>query len=147
VHRGRGAVRSVLSPILQAASFGDEHVSPTLVAFSEEMIHGTSVKTMVEFLHALEVHDETAGLPALAKIPTLIACGDADILTLPENSEEMVAELPKAELLIVGGAGHLVELEQPDVINDALVRLVQRATPNKLVALTRRLRDRARPHA
>ncbi|CAN5683331.1 alpha/beta hydrolase [soil metagenome] len=147
VHRGRGAVRSVLSPILQAASFGDEHVSPTLVAFSEEMIHGTSVTTMVEFLHALEVHDETAGLPTLAKIPTLVACGDADVLTLPENSEEMVAELDKAELLIVGGAGHLVELEQPDVINDALVRLVQRATPSKLVALTRRLRDRARPHA
>ncbi len=145
VHRGRGAVRSVLGPILQAASYGDQHVSPTVVAFSEEMIHDTSVRTMVEFLHALEVHDESAALPVLAKIPTLVACGDADVLTLPENSEEMVAQLPKSELLIVGGAGHLVQLEQPDIIDDALVRLVERATPSKLVALTRRLRDRTRP--
>jgi pimeloyl-ACP methyl ester carboxylesterase len=145
VHRGRGAVRSVLGPILQAASYGDEHVSPTVVAFSEQMIHETSVRTMVEFLHALEVHDESAALPVLARIPTLVACGDEDVLTLPDRSEAMVAELPKAELLIVGGAGHLVPLEQPDIIDDALVRLVERATPNKLVALTRRLRERARP--
>jgi pimeloyl-ACP methyl ester carboxylesterase len=145
VHRGRGAVRSVLGPILQAASYGDQHVSPTVVAFSEEMIHDTSVRTMVEFLHALEVHDESAALPVLAKIPTLVACGDEDVLTLPANSEEMVAQLPKSELLIIGGAGHLVQLEQPDIIDDALVRLVERATPNKLLALTRRIRDRARP--
>jgi pimeloyl-ACP methyl ester carboxylesterase len=145
LHRGRGAVRSVLGPILRAASYGDQHVSPTVVAFSEDMIHQTSVRTMVEFLHALEVHDETAGLPVLATVPTLVACGDDDKLTLPEKSEEMAAELANSELLIVGGAGHLVQLEQPDVIDDALVRLVQRATPNKLVALTRRLRDRARP--
>ena len=50
---------------------------------------------MVEFLHALEVHDETAALPVLAKIPTLIACGDHDVLTPPEHSEEMAAVLPQ----------------------------------------------------
>ena len=55
--------------------------------------------------------------------------------------------LPKAELLVVGGAGHLVQLEQPDPIDDALVRLVERATPSKLVAISRRLRDRVRPLA
>jgi hypothetical protein len=55
------------------------------------------------------------------------------------------AALPKSELVIVGGAGHLVQLEEPDVINDALVRLVERSTPSKLVAITRRLRDRTQP--
>ena len=147
VHRGRGAVRSVLSPILQAASFGDRAVSPTVARYSEHMIHDTPVTTMVGFLHALGVHDETDGLPVLAKVPTLIACGSADTLTLPEHSEEMAAVLPKAELLVVGGAGHLVQLEQPDPIDDALVRLVERATPNKLQALSRRVRERVRPLA
>jgi hypothetical protein len=46
--------------------------------------------------------------------------------------------------VIVGGAGHLVQLEQPEIVDDALVRLVERATPSKLVAMTRRLRERAR---
>ena len=80
----------------------------------------------------------------LAKIPTLIACGDRDLLTPLEYSQEMAAQLPKSELVVVEGAGHLVQLEQPDIIDDALVRLVERSTPSKLVALTRRLRDRAR---
>jgi hypothetical protein len=63
-----------------------------------------------------------------------------------EYSQSMADALPKSELVIVGGAGHLVQLEQPEVIDDALVRLVERATPSKLVAMTRRLRERARPH-
>jgi pimeloyl-ACP methyl ester carboxylesterase len=144
VHRGRGAVRSVLSPILQAASFGDSAVSPAVAAYSEQMIHQTPVSTMVGFLHALGVHDETGGLPVLAGVPTLIACGSADELTTPAHSEEMAAVLPEAELLVVGGAGHLVQLERPEPIDEALVRLVQRATPNKLIAMTRRLRQRVR---
>ena len=146
VHRTRGAAKSVIGPILRAASYGDEKVSPSVVAFSEKMMHGTPIATLVEFLHALEVHDEYAGLRTLVKVPTLVACGTDDLITPVEHSEAMAAALPKSELVIVDGAGHLVQLEQPEVIDDALVRLVERATPSKLVAMTRRLRDRVRPH-
>ncbi|MEO3760759.1 alpha/beta hydrolase [Mycobacterium sp. B14F4] len=146
VHRTRGVAKAVIAPVLRAASYGDEKISPSVVAFSEEMMHGTPIATLVEFLHALEVHDETDGLATLAKVPTLIACGDRDLLTSMEYSQAMAASLPKAELVIVGGAGHLVQLEEPEAINDALVRLVERATPSKLVALTRRVRERVRNH-
>jgi pimeloyl-ACP methyl ester carboxylesterase len=146
VHRFRGAGRAVIGPILRAASYGDEKTSPSVVAFSERMMHDTPITTLVEFLHALEVHDETAGLTTLRKVPTLIACGDHDLLTPMEYSQEMAVALPKSELVIVGGAGHLVQLENPEIIDEALVRLVQRSTPSKLVALTRRVRDRVRSH-
>ena len=136
----------MIAPILRAASYGDEKISPSVVAFSEKMMHDTPIATLVEFLHALEVHDEIAALPTLAKVPTLIACGDHDLLTPMEHSQSMAAALPKSELVIVGGAGHLVQLEQPEAIDDALVRLVERATPSKLVALTRRMRERVRNH-
>lgn len=144
VHRFRGSARSIIGPILRAASYGDEKISPSVVAFSERMMHDTPITTLVEFLHALEVHDETAGLATLRKVPTLIACGDRDLLTPAEYSREMAAALPKSELVIVGGAGHLVQLEQPEIIDDALVRLVERSTPSKLVAITRRVRERVR---
>lgn len=146
VHRTRGAASSVIGPVLRAASYGDEKVSRSVVAFSERMMHDTPIATLVGFLHALEVHDETAALPVLAKVPTLIVCGDHDLLTPKEYSESMAAELPKSELVIIGGAGHLVQLEQPEIVDDALVRLVERATPSKLVAMTRRLRQRVRSH-
>ena len=127
VHRARGAIQSLIRPIIRDASFGGADVSPRTVEFSQAMIHGTDVATLVEFLHALEVHDETAALPVLARIPTLIACGGRDLLTPAKYSEEMAAVLPDSELVIVPGAGHLVQLEAPDVINDALLRLVERA--------------------
>jgi len=146
VHRTRGAAKSVIAPVLRAASYGDEKVSPSVVAFSEKMMHDTPIETLVEFLHALEVHNEIEALDTLAKVPTLVACGDHDLLTPMDLSESMADALPKSELVIVDGAGHLVQLEQPEIIDDALVRLVERATPSKLVALTRRVRERVRNH-
>ena len=119
VHRARGSARSLIGPVLRAAAYGDENVSPAVVAFSEKMIHNTPIETMV-------------------------ACGDRDLLTLVASSRAMSAAMPKCELVIVPGAGHLVELERPEIIDDALVRLVERATPSKLVTLTRRLRDKVR---
>src|SRR5690349_24961883 len=85
---------------------------------------------------------------ALPSFPTRRSSdpGSRDLITPVEHSEAMAIRLPKSELVVVEGAGHLVQLEQPEIIDDALVRLVERATPSKLVALTRRLRDRARPH-
>jgi pimeloyl-ACP methyl ester carboxylesterase len=142
VHRTRGATRAMLRPILKTASFGDDEISPSVVAFAEKMIHDTPIDTLVAFLHALEVHDEAAALPVLARIPTLIACGDRDLLTPLKNSEEMAAALPDSILVIVPGAAHVVMMERPDVINDALVRLVEGAAPSRLVAFARRLRDR-----
>lgn len=144
VHRTRGAVRSALRPIIKTASFGDDHISPSVVAFNEAMIHDTEVPTLVAFLHALEVHDESAALPVLARIPTLIACGDRDMLTPVKHSQDMAAALPDSLLVIVPGAAHLVQMERPEVINDALVRLVERATPSRLVAFALRIKDRAR---
>lgn len=144
VQRGRNATRSLIGPILRAASYADVNVSPTIVAFSEKMMLETPVPTMIEFLHALEIHDETGALPTLANIPTLIVCGDHDLVTPAEYSRKMADALPESELVIVSRSGHLVLLSKPEPINDGLVRLVKRATPGKFAALSQRWRDRIR---
>lgn len=142
VHRGRTAARSLIGPILRAASYSDMRVSPSIVAFSEKMMLATPVSTMVEFLHALQVHDETAALSTLAKIPTLIVCGDHDLVTPAEYSRKMAEALPESELVVVGRAGHLVLLDKPSSVSDGLVRLVKHASPGKFTMLSQRLRDR-----
>jgi pimeloyl-ACP methyl ester carboxylesterase len=144
VHRGRNVTRSLIGPVLRAASYGDANVSPSVVAFSEKMMLATPIPTTVEFLHALEMHDETAALSTLAAIPTLIACGDHDLVTPDEYSRKMAAALPDSELVIVARAGHLALLAKPDPINDGLVRLVMRATPSRLAVLSRRWREQVR---
>lgn len=142
VQRGRAAARSLIGPVLRAASYTDKRVSPSIVAFSERMMLGTPIPTMVEFLHALQVHDETAALPTLAKIPTLIVCGDRDLVTPAEYSRKMAEVLPESELVIVARAGHLVLLDKPNSVSDGLVRLVRQASPGRFTVLSRRLRDR-----
>ena len=145
VQRGRNVGRSVIGPILRAASYADLNVSPSVVAFSERMMLDTPIPTLMEFLHALEVHDETAALPTLATIPTLIVCGDHDLVTPDEYSTKMADTLPDSELIIVAKSGHLVLLSKPEPINDGLVRLVKRATPSsRFAALSQRWRDRIR---
>jgi pimeloyl-ACP methyl ester carboxylesterase len=147
MHRGRTASRSLIGPILRAASFSDLRVSRSLDAFSQRMMNGTPIATLVGFLHALEVHDETAGVWTLLKIPTLVACGDHDLLTPDEYSRKMAACMPQSELVIVTGASHLVLLEKPGPINDGLIRLVDRVTPGKMTVWYRRFRERLRRHA
>jgi pimeloyl-ACP methyl ester carboxylesterase len=147
MHRGRNVSRSLIAPILRATSFSDLQVSRSLDAFSQRMMNGTPIATLVGFLYALEVHDETAGLWTLLRIPTLVACGDHDLITPDEYSRKMAASLPQSELVIVPGASHLALLDKPDAVNDGLVRLVNRATPSKMVLRYRRFRERFRRHA
>lgn len=144
MHRGRTVSRSLIGPILRAASYSDLQVSRSLDAFSQRMMNGTTIATLVGFLRALETHDETAGLWTLLKIPTLIACGDHDLLTPDEYSRLMAASLPQSELVIVPGASHLALLDKPDAINEGLIRLVERALPGKMTLRYRRFGERLR---
>ncbi|MEB4208264.1 alpha/beta hydrolase [Mycobacterium sp. 94-17] len=146
MHRGRNVSRSLIGPVLRAASYSDLQVSRTLDAFSQRMMNSTPIPTMVGFLDALETHDETAGLWTLLRIPVLIACGDHDLLTPDEYSRKMAASLPQSELVIVAGASHLALLDKPDAINGGLVRLVRRATPGRSALWMRRMRERLRRH-
>jgi pimeloyl-ACP methyl ester carboxylesterase len=146
MHRGRNVSRSLIGPVLRAASYSDLQVSRSLDAFSQRMMNCTPIATLVGFLHALEVHDETAGLWTLMRIPTLIACGDHDLITPDEYSRKMAVSLPQSELVIVKGASHLALLDKPEAINDGLVRLVNRAVPGKATLRYRQIRDRLRRH-
>jgi pimeloyl-ACP methyl ester carboxylesterase len=51
-------------------------------------------------------------LPQIA-CPALVACGEADLLTPPDQSREMAALLPGSRLEIVARCGHLMTLEEP----------------------------------
>ena len=60
--------------------------------------------------------------PTLRKIkcPTLVMCGEFDQLCPPERHQFMAEMIPYATLQIIGDAGHLPTLEQPDITNTVL---------------------------
>ncbi|WP_293861979.1 alpha/beta fold hydrolase [uncultured Alsobacter sp.] len=65
--------------------------------------------------------DSRPGLAAIA-VPTLVVVGDQDAITPPAMARELAEAIPGAELLEIADCGHLSTLEQPEVVNDALVR-------------------------
>jgi pimeloyl-ACP methyl ester carboxylesterase len=68
--------------------------------------------------------DANPGLGAIA-VPTLVLVGRDDTLTPPAKSEEMAARIPNARLVVLDGAGHLSNLEQPDRFTAALRSFLQ----------------------
>jgi pimeloyl-ACP methyl ester carboxylesterase len=63
--------------------------------------------------------DVMARLSEIA-LPTLILCGRDDKLTPVKYSEYLQQNIPTAQLKIIEGAGHMVMLEQPKAVTQAL---------------------------
>ncbi len=60
--------------------------------------------------------------PTLARIhcPTMVLVGDADMMTPPDRSVEIVNGIDTAHLVVVPDCGHLSTLEQPEQVTQAL---------------------------
>jgi len=127
VERGRRIGPEATFLLTRRYAFGSGG-SPSLVAFVERMIAGVRVQVMTQFLSALLEHDRAAALAPLAGVPTLVLVGSADRQTPVGHGREIVAAVPGTELAVVPGAGHVVMLERPDVVNRHLRALVGRAT-------------------
>ena len=52
--------------------------------------------------------------------PTLVLAGRDDALTPPPLQEEMAGAIPRADLVILSGSGHLSTIERPEGVNAAL---------------------------
>ena len=126
IEQGRRAGSDVAFMLTRRLSYGG-NPPPSLVSFMEQMVTATSVEVMTEFFDTFLNHDKLEALKVLDSVPTAIVCGDKDLLTPVHNSHLMAETLPDAELLVVPGAGHMVMLERPAVVNGACRRLFARA--------------------
>ncbi|MFI7629623.1 alpha/beta fold hydrolase [Microbispora rosea] len=128
VDRGREAGTDLSFLALRHLGFGDSrNVSPTVVDFVESMIRSTPSEVIADFYPALMTHDKLTALDVLNKVPTAIIVGDRDWLTPLDHSTAIAAAVPTAQLTIVPETSHLVQLERPDAVNEALRELLKRA--------------------
>jgi pimeloyl-ACP methyl ester carboxylesterase len=111
--------------VIRGLAFGDRRVSPALVDLMETMIDGASLGAITDFVRTLGSHNRYAALAGLRHCKVLVLSGDADKLTPFRHAEAIAAELPDAELVRAGGAGHMVMLEQADLVTRHLVELVR----------------------
>jgi len=94
--------------------------------FVAGMVAATPLDVVAEFLPALQDHDKRDSLTVLENVELLVMVGDADRLTPPGYSDEIIALVPGAEYIVVHDAGHMVTLEKHEQVDDALLDLLAR---------------------
>lgn len=64
-------------------------------------------------------------LPSIAA-PTLVVHGAADLLVPTANGTLLAGRIPGAELVLVPGAGHMLQADAGDVVRDAVLAFLAR---------------------
>ena len=77
-------------------------------------------------IHALVNRPEVESLLPRIACPTLVMTGELDTWSSPEQHRGIAAAITNSELVIVPGAGHMIQLEAPDAVNAAIARWLER---------------------
>jgi pimeloyl-ACP methyl ester carboxylesterase len=109
-------------------AFGDPNASPAVTDFLEQMIRATPIEVVSQFFESLLIHDKSLCLPTLGRVPTIVIAGAKDRLTPWPLSEEIAAAVPGCELVVDPDAGHVIMLEQPELVTGQLRMLIDRVT-------------------
>lgn len=73
----------------------------------------------------LERVDSVGSLAAI-RCPTLVLCGENDLLTPLDRHEEIAQGIAGSKLVVIPGCGHMATIEAPDAVNRALESWLQR---------------------
>ncbi|WP_067574626.1 alpha/beta fold hydrolase [Nocardia acidivorans] len=129
MHHAKVLAGKAFAPVVRTARSGRRPVGPRMLTLADAMHNPTPIVTMSAYLKAFADYDRTDALATLSRIPTLILCGTADLMTPPSHSIAMATAVDYADLVLIEGAGHSVILEHPTRVTEALTRLITRATP------------------
>jgi pimeloyl-ACP methyl ester carboxylesterase len=125
IERGRAVGGDLAFLSTRYIAFGDSGVSPITVDFLERIIRATPIDVVADFYLALEKHDEEAALATLGQAPCVVLTGDRDRLVSWRLGRALADAIPGARLVVVPGAGHLVILERPEAVNQAILAVLE----------------------
>ena len=126
--------RDIIDFFVDWGSFGSP-VPLSIAQLTTDMIVGTRMDTISAFMPRFSTHDKREALAAYRRVETLVLNGEMDRLTPPSHSDEIIRLVPGAEHVVVAQAGHIIMLEHPDLVNEQLVSLIERARRNADPAL------------
>lgn len=123
--------RDTLAPemwlAVRAFTFGPG-VPAHLVDEMLTVVKSVPLGVVSSFYAGLALHDGRAGLRVLAHTPTTILAGTEDRLTPMSHSLRMAEAMPHADLVTFQGAGHMLMLERPVEVAQAIARYVDAGT-------------------
>lgn len=112
------AVESISQSLLAETTVKDKS---NVVARVREMVLQTDPRGAAAAQRGMAARrDYSHDLPHI-KVPTLIVAGREDGVRTPEDAEFIQRGIKGSQLITIDDAGHLMNMEQPEVFNDALL--------------------------
>jgi len=126
VEHSRRAGSDIAYLLTKRYSFGSK-VPAARVEFVAEMLAATPIEVVADFFPGFAEHDKYAALEVLHGVETLIIGGRDDLITPVEHSRRMAELHPAAQYIELSEVGHMFLIEHPEVVNAALLDLLDRA--------------------
>ena len=116
----RGELREVIEPNVFFAFHPAQAADPVLVQRYLDMVLGAGAEQLTRQNRAVMARPDARTHLGSLRAPVLLMCGDDDRLAPPECTRELAALLPQAEVIWVPQCGHMLTMEKPALVNDAL---------------------------
>ena len=104
------------------AAFGKD-ASAKQIDFVYDMVSDTPIELVFDLVRSYRDFDMTDHLDTVT-VPALVIGGSEDRLTSVHGSEYLGEHLPKAELHVFDGVGHMSMLERHEQFNDLVERFL-----------------------
>ena len=95
------------------------------VQFIHQTILHTPAEIICRTLQALANRTERCAYLSTINVPVCVVVGSEDKITPPAVAQKMAAEIPDSTLIVIDKAGHLTNLEEPEVFNKAVIGFVK----------------------
>jgi pimeloyl-ACP methyl ester carboxylesterase len=127
IERFRRRGTSIGRRVTRRLLFGRDDAHPHDVRLVQDLLEETPLPVTMAFYATFLDHDETAALEILKRVPVTVVAATHDRLT-PVAHGRRIAEIlgPDAELVVVPGAGHSVNLTRTAVVDQAFHALLDR---------------------
>jgi pimeloyl-ACP methyl ester carboxylesterase len=116
-HGSSAAVEAMLPKILGATTHRQR---PEVVRRVEQAMGAAPRQAVVNALAGLAARPDATGTLTAIRAPTLVLCGVEDVLTPVADAEALHRAIAGSRLVVLPGAGHLSNLESPEVFDREL---------------------------
>jgi pimeloyl-ACP methyl ester carboxylesterase len=97
-----------------------------VIARLKDMMLGASPRGISDALHGIAARQDSTPFLREIRVPTLVICGEEDVITPRAEAEIMQRGIEGAELVMIPKAGHLPSMETPAEFNAALGKFLSR---------------------
>jgi len=122
-----GVPETILPKLLGASALGG---NASLKKSATDMILQNDREGVADALLAMAERSDSTGLLASVRCPCLVVAGDEDALIPLEEARGMHQGLKDSRLEVIQGAGHLTNLERPEVFRGALEQFLKERVLN-----------------